>query len=174
MQCLGRYNIPFFSKSKQEFIQGMCIKVPSAFTESRKICEHHFADVAENVHFYKQCSIELQKVNSDHSFRSVLQIPLVVDSLLMTRMHQASPNREEAKETDKTMSKRLTENIAILKEFLAKLPLLYFNDSFVMEDSHRMPEAYDSAMNALKLALLCGFNYERLAAFTAEQLAFVL
>jgi|LauGreSuBDMM15SN_2_FD.fasta_scaffold960562_1 hypothetical protein len=29
-------------------------------------------------------------------------------------------------------------------------------------------------MNAIKLALLCGFNFERLVAFTEEQMAFVL
>ncbi len=40
--------------------------------ECLKICEQHFAEVAELVHSYKLCSIELQKVNSDHSFRSVV------------------------------------------------------------------------------------------------------
>ncbi len=72
VQCLGKYNIPYFHKSKQEFAKGMCSSVPGTLVQCLKICEKHFADVAENVHFYKQCSVDLQKVNSDHNVRSLL------------------------------------------------------------------------------------------------------
>lgn len=66
VQCLGKYNIKHFNKSRSDFVAAMCEEIPQHLKECIKTAQSHYADVAENVHFYKQCSMELQKVNSDH------------------------------------------------------------------------------------------------------------
>lgn len=67
MQSLGKYTIPAFQVSREDFVtQMMSSELFASKTKLAVICKEHAKYVAHQVHEFKLISMALQKVNSDH------------------------------------------------------------------------------------------------------------
>ena len=47
VQCLGRYSIPYFNDSTDEFINKMCARTADLPSDVRRVCKEHATFVAE-------------------------------------------------------------------------------------------------------------------------------
>ncbi len=66
-----------------------------------------------------------------------------------------------------------SQNVAILRSFIDKLPRLYFNSRFNWEAA-TIPSYYKHATTATAISILCCFGVDRLLRFYPEQLQLVL